>query len=330
MMMRQGRIGRIWGVLVAAAMVVGFGGCSLNPSEMASSVRSSGSGKTLKLQFANTLNMPEGADVTLNGLRVGSVKDVVLRRGYVDVTATLDDVRISADATASIRQSTVLGDPYVSIRASGTGPSLTGGTIPLSGTISPPALEDTLVVLANFVNAGSIQDMQEVIRSVNAALPEIKQTQRVANIAAVDLKSLAKDTTRIDTMIEGLDKTSRTIIPRLPKIEKMFNPDGMHYWDQMSRLFGNIGIVLPSIGSVFEGGFWLVPMLNSVNNTADTLVGMGPAIADNDALIRKFLTENLQPFMKKPGLDIVSMRTPEGQNVISEMLRVLKMLGAVQ
>jgi hypothetical protein len=74
--------------------------------------------------------------------------------------------------------------------------------------------------------------MQEVIRSVNAALPEIKQTQRVANIAAVDLKSLAKDTTRIDTMIEGLDKTSRTIIPRLPKIEKMFNPDGMHYWDQ--------------------------------------------------------------------------------------------------
>lgn len=329
-MMRQGRIGRIWGVLVAAAMVVGVGGCSLNPSEMASSVRSSGSGKTLKLQFANTLNMPEGADVTLNGLRVGSVKDVVLRRGYVDVTATLDDVRISADATASIRQSTVLGDPYVSIRASGTGPSLTGGTIPLSGTISPPALEDTLVVLANFVNAGSIQDMQEVIRSVNAALPEIKQTQRVANIAAVDLKSLAKDTTRIDTMIEGLDKTSRTIIPRLPKIEKMFNPDGMHYWDQMSRLFGNIGIVLPSIGSVFEGGFWLVPMLNSVNNTADTLVGMGPAIADNDALIRKFLTENLQPFMKKPGLDIVSMRTPEGQNVISEMLRVLKMLGAVQ
>ena len=232
MMMRQGRIGRIWGVLVAAAMVVGFGGCSLNPSEMASSVRSSGSGKTLKLQFANTLNMPEGADVTLNGLRVGSVKDVVLRRGYVDVTATLDDVRISADATASIRQSTVLGDPYVSIRASGTGPSLTGGTIPLSGTISPPALEDTLVVLANFVNAGSIQDMQEVIRSVNAALPEIKQTQRVANIAAVDLKSLAKDTTRIDTMIEGLDKTSRTIIPRLPKIEKLFNPDGMHYWDQ--------------------------------------------------------------------------------------------------
>lgn len=330
MMMRQGRIGRIWGVLVAAAMVVGFGGCSLNPSEMASSVRSSGSGKTLKLQFANTLNMPEGADVTLNGLRVGSVKDVVLRRGYVDVTATLDDVRISADATASIRQSTVLGDPYVSIRASGTGPSLTGGTIPLSGTISPPALEDTLVVLANFVNAGSIQDMQEVIRSVNAALPEIKQTQRVANIAAVDLKSLAKDTSRIDTMIEGLDKTSRTIIPRLPKIEKMFNPDGMHYWDQMSRLFGNIGIVLPSIGSVFEGGFWLVPMLNSVNNTADTLVGMGPAIADNDALIRKFLTENLQPFMKKPGLDIVSMRTPEGQNVISEMLRVLKMLGAMQ
>ncbi len=329
-MMRQGRIGRIWGVLVAAAMVVGVGGCSLNPSEMASSVRSSGSGKTLKLQFANTLNMPEGADVTLNGLRVGSVKDVVLRRGYVDVTATLDDVRISADATASIRQSTVLGDPYVSIRASGTGPSLTGGTIPLSGTISPPALEDTLVVLANFVNAGSIQDMQEVIRSVNAALPEIKQTQRVANIAAVDLKSLAKDTSRIDTMIEGLDKTSRTIIPRLPKIEKMFNPDGMHYWDQMSRLFGNIGIVLPSIGSVFEGGFWLVPMLNSVNNTADTLVGMGPAIADNDALIRKFLTENLQPFMKKPGLDIVSMRTPEGQNVISEMLRVLKMLGAMQ
>jgi len=311
-------------------MIAAFSGCSLNPSDMASSIRSSGGGKTLTLQFTNTLNMPEGADVTLNGLRVGSVKDVVLRRGYVDVTATVDDVRISADATAAIRQSTVLGDPYVSIRASGTGPELAESTIPLAGTISPPALEDTLVVLANFVNAGSIQDMQDVIRSVNAALPEIKQTQRVANIAAVDLRSVARDTSRIDTLIKGLNDTSKTVIPRLPKIEEMFNPAGMHYWDQMSRLFGNIGIVLPSIGSVFEGGFWLVPMLDSLNDTADTLVGVGTAIGENDALIRKFLTENLQPFMKKPGLDIVSLRTPEGQNVITDMVRLLKMLGAVR
>ena len=152
----------------------------------------------------------------------------------------------------------------------------------------------------------------------------------MANIAAVDLRSVARDTSRIDTLIKGLNDTSKTVIPRLPKIEEMFNPAGMHYWDQMSRLFGNIGIVLPSIGSVFEGGFWLVPMLDSLNDTADTLVGVGTAIGENDALIRKFLTENLQPFMKKPGLDIVSLRTPEGQNVITDMVRLLKMLGAVR
>jgi phospholipid/cholesterol/gamma-HCH transport system substrate-binding protein len=303
----------VTGLLVIAIIAVILAGCSLNPGDLASSVRSAGDGQSVTVKFANTLNLPEGADVTLNGLRVGSVTEVALRGDHVDVAAKLEHgVRIAAEATASIRQNTVLGDPYLAIRGPETGPALAGGVIPLSRTTAPPPLEDTLAVVANFVNGGSIQNMQDVIRSVNTALPDMAQTKRVAKIAAIDMHSLAVDTRHIDTMITGLDRTSRTVIP------------------QLSRLFSGIGIVLPSIGSVFEGGFWLMPMLTEIDGSIQTVRQGVDAIGENDELLRKFLSNSLFPFMRKPGLDIVSARSPQGEEMIGNMTKVLRILGAIR
>jgi phospholipid/cholesterol/gamma-HCH transport system substrate-binding protein len=321
----------VTGLLVIAIIAVILAGCSLNPGDLASSVRSAGDGQSVTVKFANTLNLPEGADVTLNGLRVGSVTEVALRGDHVDVAAKLEHgVRIAAEATASIRQNTVLGDPYLAIRGPETGPALAGGVIPLSRTTAPPPLEDTLAVVANFVNGGSIQNMQDVIRSVNTALPDMAQTKRVAKIAAIDMHSLAVDTRHIDTMITGLDRTSRTVIPRLAKMEEMLSPAGMHYWSQLSRLFSGIGIVLPSIGSVFEGGFWLMPMLTEIDGSIQTVRQGVDAIGENDELLRKFLSNSLFPFMRKPGLDIVSARSPQGEEMIGNMTKVLRILGAIR
>ncbi len=213
--------GRVATAAAAALVAVVLGGCTLNPGELASSVRSAGDGETITVQFDDTLNLPEGSDVTFNGTKVGSVTGVELRGGdHVDVNAKLTGrVRIPVDVTASIRQNTVLGDPYVALVATSGGTEVVepGGLIPLSQTTSPPPLEDTLAVVANFVNGGSIQNMQDVIRTMNTALPDIRQTRRVAKISAIDLSSLSAGTDLIDGMIRGLDATALAVIPHLPR-----------------------------------------------------------------------------------------------------------------
>ncbi|WP_055476253.1 MlaD family protein [Gordonia sp. HS-NH1] len=325
--------GRLATVAAAIIVTVVLGGCTINPGELASSVRSAGDGETITVQFDDTLNLPEGSDVTFNGTKVGSVTGVALRGDHVDVAAKLTgQVRIPADVTASIRQNTVLGDPYVALSATsgGAGVIEPGGLIPLSQTTSPPPLEDTLAVVANFVNGGSIQNMQDVIRTMNTALPDIRQTRRVAKISAIDLSSLSEHTRQLDGMIRGLDATARTVIPRLPDIEAMLSPEGMHYWSQLGKLFSGIGIVLPSIGSVFEGGYWLMPLLRGVDGSIGTVRQGIEAIGANQELLQQFLSKSLFPFIRKAGLEIVSASTPDGNEIIGDVTKVLRMLGAVR
>ncbi|MDS1114808.1 MlaD family protein [Gordonia westfalica] len=332
-MMKRSLHARLWALVVAVIAVVALGGCSLNPGELASSVRSAGDGEVITVQFADTLNLPEGSDVTFNGTKVGSVTRVTLRGDHVDVDAKLTgNVRIPVKVTASIRQNTVLGDPYVALAATtGAADFLeAGGVVPLSQTTSPPPLEDTLAVVSTFVNGGSVQNMQDVIRTMNTALPDAGQTKRVAKISAIDLKSLSRGTDLLDGMIHGLDATSRAVIPHLPAIEAMLSDEGMHYWSQLSKLFSGIGIVLPSIGSVFEGGYWLMPLLRGVDANVATVRQGIDAVGSNQVVLQKFLSENLFPFIRKPGLEIVSATTPAGREVIGDVTKVLRMLGAVR
>lgn len=326
--------GSLAAIALSVVLALMTASCSLSPGPMSTSLRQASGGQKITVSFANIVNLPEGADVTLNGTKVGSVNSVLLRSDHVDAITTLkDDVRIPTAAQASIRQDTVLGDPYVAIETpgeSGTDYLNSGGVIPTSSTTSPPTLEDTLAVLANFINGGSVQNMQDVIRSVNTALPDIDQTRRVADIAAVDMKDLAGGTERIDDMLAALDATAASVIPRLDDITDMFSPEGMQYWGNISEAFEQLGVVIPSIGSVFEGGYWLVPMLSEVNGSIYTVRDGIDAIGSNDIALRKFLSDKLFPFVRRPSMDIVSATTPDGQQVLANIEKVLRMLGAIQ
>jgi phospholipid/cholesterol/gamma-HCH transport system substrate-binding protein len=316
-------------VVALTALIVA--GCAVDPGTFTSSVRSGGGDRTLTIRFADALNLPTGTDVTLNGLRIGSVSSVRLHRSRVDIVAKVrENSRITTDAAASIRQDTVLGDPYVAILSSVSAPLLEGDTIELERTASAPPLEDTLSVVANFVNAGSIQDIEKVMRSANTALPHRKQTTRVARIASIDLRSLAADTRRIDQMLDGLDATAGTVNRWLPSLSQALAPKGMHWWSQLSNASGGIGVLLPSIGSVFEGGMWLMPMLTRLNGSADVMVEWVHAVARNDDQIRKFVVDNFFPFVQSPRMNIVTATAAEGQEMIGTITRLLRMLGAVR
>lgn len=324
-------------MVLTICLTVLASGCALNPSSLGAGLQSIGNdGTRLHLRFADTLNLPAGAFAKLNGTQVGRVQSVKLHGQQVDVDVALDNgVRIPANATGSIRQDTILGDPYIYLTGQTTpgagGQYLPdGGTIPLDRTSSPPPLEDTLAVLANFVNGGSIQNMQNMVRAVNTATPDLRQTRRVAQIAARDMDDLASATDTLDEMLSVLGSTTDVLVPRTGDIKQMFSPAGVKLWTSFGNIGEQLGILLPSVGSIFEGGFWLVPMLNSVNGSFGVVYDGIHAVASNEDRINSFLSDNLFPFIQKPSFNIVSVRSAEGQNMLGMQQKLLRMLGAIQ
>ncbi|GAC51843.1 Mce family protein [Gordonia amicalis NBRC 100051 = JCM 11271] len=161
-----------------ATMTVGVGACSLTPNDLPSVRAGVSSDYSITLQFANILNLPQGADVMMNGLRVGTVESTSQTPQGVDVVAGLaGDTKIPVGSTAIIRQNTLLGDTYVALTpaqddgASGAGFLGDGGIIGLDKTTSPPPLEDTIAVLAYFVNGGTIQKVQDTMATLNQTMP---------------------------------------------------------------------------------------------------------------------------------------------------------------
>ncbi len=321
--------------VVPALFVAMVAGCSLNPGTLATQVQSAGGGQSLSIHFASVLNLTDGADVNLNGVRVGHVRAVTLGPEYANVDVVLDgDQRVPASARAAIRQSTVLGDSFVSLDAEPADIERAAAEdvreIPLKQTTAPPPLENTLAVLANFVNGGSVHDAQQVVDMINRSFPSAQQTARVADIAAVDMRSLAGGTTSLDTMLTAIDNLTGVVNNRSTALREMLSPGAMQYWNELSLGLQQVGIVLPSVGSVFQGGFWLNPMLTEVNGSIGIVRGGIDAVGQNEDLIRQFLTKNLFPFLKRPDMTIVAADSPQGANVLDGADRILRMLGAIK
>lgn len=309
--------------------------CSLEPDDLPSPKAGLGAGYDIELEFASALNLPTGANVMQDGIRVGEVKGIQTSEDAVRVSATIvNGTAIPSTATAVIRQDTVLGDTYVAIgppESDDQGTTLgPGQRIPLARTTSPPQLEDTLAVLATFVNGGTIQRFEGSVKQLNSVMPNLLDLQKIASTVAVDLDDLSENTTNVDRLLDGLDHTSVAINQRQAKIEAMLAPEGVEYWDRLSRqVIVHIGTLLPSIGSIFAGGTWLVPMLNAVDGalSAGTHQGIDP-VSDSEK-VATFLRQTIVPFVTNPSVDVESVTTSDGRK-LADIENLLRMLGAAR
>ena len=317
------------------AVVAMLSACSLGPQDLPSPKGGLGPSFSIQLEFASALNLPNGANVTFDGLRVGTVGQVAATDSAVKVSAEISrDADVPSNATATIRQDTVLGDTYVALeRVAGSSVTATlssGSVIPLARTTSPPQLEDTLAVLASFVNGGNIGKIEDTIRKINAAVPDPKDLTKLSSTIAVDLRDLSANLGQIDRLINGLDRTATAVDSRSVKLRAILSRGGVEFWHLISTEFINhIGTLLPSIGSIFEGGGWLVPMLVSVDRTLIAGRKTGVDVIDSTSQIDDFLRNVIVPFSKDPSVDLVSVTTPDGKQ-LGDMKNILRMLGAIR
>ncbi|WP_405136313.1 MlaD family protein [Nocardia sp. NBC_01388] len=323
-------------VVVATVTTAALAGCSADPANLPMPSDLTRHGYPLTVEFTNALNLPAGAKVSFDGAAVGTVRSIDLRDGAVAVGVEVDDgIAIPADSTATVTQDTVLGDAYIKIDRPGADANNAAlnpnSRIGRDHTVSPAPLEDTLAVLANFLGTGSVQRLEQTIGKVNAALPPTTDgVRKVAGTLAADVRSLAADTTDLDRMLTSADDFTQVVIRHAPDLENILSPHAMKLWANLRLLIANIGILLPSVGSVYTGGNWLVPMINSLADTLDSASSTGVGFADTGASLQHFLQTTLMPLLSKPSVDVTSLVTADGSEHLDDVANLLRMLGAVR
>jgi phospholipid/cholesterol/gamma-HCH transport system substrate-binding protein len=164
--------------------------------------------------FGDVLDLVPQAGVKVHDVAVGRVDRIELAKDNRTAVVTMlvnGDVHLPANAAAELRQSSLLGEKFVELRApdSPHGTLRDGAVIPIDRTNRNPEIEEVLGALSLLLNGGGISQLSTIVDEVNQALdgnePELRAT--LANIDAV-VKVLDGEKNSITKAIDALGRLS--------------------------------------------------------------------------------------------------------------------------
>lgn len=204
--------------LAAAAMVLLLNGCTSDGlvGMPLPGGAPSGDGYAVTVEFADVLDLVPQAAVKVNDVTVGSVEKVWLKGWTAQVRIRVSDtVNLPDNATAAVRQSSLLGEKFVSLAAPDPakekpqGQLSDGDRIPLSRTERSVEIEEVFSALALVLSGGGLPQLRtinsEVARALAGRESDVKKTLHELNdfIGALD-----KQKSDIVRAIDALDRLS--------------------------------------------------------------------------------------------------------------------------
>ncbi|GLZ12331.1 hypothetical protein Acsp04_25660 [Actinomadura sp. NBRC 104425] len=173
--------------------------------------------RTVKIEFSNVLDLVPQSVVKVNDVSVGKVDKVDLAGGpggwHAVVTVKLRrDVKLADNAVASINQTSLLGEKYVSLanptNETPRGELGSGDVIPLSRTRQGTEVETVLSAMSMLLNNGGLEQISTITHELNAAMSGREpQIRSVLN--------------RVDTFVGTLDRNRTAITRALDSIDRL-------------------------------------------------------------------------------------------------------------
>lgn len=327
---------RSWLAVAAAMLALMVSSCaSISVNSMPLPGSSYADGYDIALEFANVLNLPDRAKVMMDGTTVGVVTRTTITKNHVEVTARVDrDVVIPANIHALLQQATVLGDIYVALERDAEapkGPPLRpGGRVPIAQTTSPPQLEDTLANLANFVGSGSIQRVQNTLININRVTPNQDDVRSIASRAATDLADLSNNIDTVDTLISGVASSAGLLATRTPSFQFWLSPEGILAVKHLLVAVEPLATILPSLGTIYNGGYWLAPLVGSLADVFGSLQQAKWNIEEAYHNFRTLWVDYFLPQDRFPAINITSIKGPDGRELSGNIEEVLRILGGMR
>lgn len=169
---------------------------------------------TVHVMFADVLDLVPKSTVKVNDVSVGQVTDIALDGQTADVTLELrDNVNLPADAIAQIRQTSLLGEKFVSLSAPVDGTSTStsllasGDIIPLERSGRNPEVEEVLGALSLLLNGGGVAQLKTIASELNLAL-EGREDSAKSVLTQIELLMSQLDDNKGD-IVDAIDSLNR-------------------------------------------------------------------------------------------------------------------------
>jgi phospholipid/cholesterol/gamma-HCH transport system substrate-binding protein len=216
----------------------------------------------VRVQFADVLDLVPQAGVKVNDVPVGRVDQVdVAEDGWTAEVVLLvnGDVSLPANAAASVRQSSLLGEKFVELRApsieSASGKLADNAVIPRERTNRNAEIEEVFGALSLLLNGGGVGQFQQIAREVNNALAGNED----------GIRSLLSN---MDSFIGELDTHRNEITRALTSLNRL----AATVAGQRGRITGVLKDLGPGIDVLTQQREELVGMLKSLDNLSTVAV----------------------------------------------------------
>lgn len=170
---------------VTAAAALALSGCGFSPYDLPlpGGADLGSHPYTVKVQFRDVLDLVPQSGVRVNDIAVGKVTSIKLDGWTAMVTLQINqDAKLPDNAEATIRQTSLLGEKFVSLAPPATGATgrlSNGDMIPLDRSGRNPEIEEVFGAASLLFNGGGLEKTNTIIRELNKTLggnePEIKQ-----------------------------------------------------------------------------------------------------------------------------------------------------------
>ncbi|MFD7319674.1 MCE family protein [Streptomyces sp. NPDC059875] len=211
--MRAPRKAALW---AAAGSLLLTTGCEFNglyDVPLPGGAAADGDSYRVTVEFRDVLDLVPQSTVKVNNVTVGAVETVELVGWHARVRLRVaDSVKLPGNAIAELRQTSMLGEKYVSLSAPTTekpvGRLDDGARIPLSRSGRNPEIEEVLSALSALLNGGGVAQLKTITTELNKALEG--REDRVTSLLG-----------ELNTFIGGLDAQKKEIVRALEGIDKL-------------------------------------------------------------------------------------------------------------
>ncbi|HYF74719.1 MAG TPA: MCE family protein [Nocardioides sp.] len=247
---------------------------------------------TVTAEFRDVLDLVPKSTVKVDDISVGQVTDVDLVDGHAELTLLLrNDVDLPANTVAEIRQTSLLGEKFVSLSPptdeAATGELEDGATIGLEDTGRNPEVEEVLGALSLLLNGGGVAQLQTIAAELNKALEGRESAAKSVLVQISDfMGQLDENKQDIVDAIDSLNKLAISVrgqqdsidaaLDELPSaltsLEKQ-REDLVRMLGALDRLGGiGVEVINASKDATIESLRQLNPVLTELANSGDAFV----------------------------------------------------------
>ncbi|MFP8904788.1 MCE family protein [Streptomyces atacamensis] len=166
------------------------------------------------VEFRDVMDLVPQSSVKVNDVTVGAVEKVELDGWKARVRLRISDsVKLPGNAVAELRQTSILGEKYVSLSAPPAGVEPAGrlgdgDRVPLSRSDRHPEIEEVLSALSALLNGGGVAQLKTITKELNSTLDGREDR----------IKALLEE---LDTFIGGLDDQRDEIVRAIEGIDRL-------------------------------------------------------------------------------------------------------------